>query len=71
MVGAAKLRLKTEVMTHSFHFGVIPVFLQYNILPWGISKSFLGQYRILNNSHFNLPKSTAKHRLFGHQEEKM
>jgi len=25
----------------------------------------------LKNSHFNLPKSTAKHRLFWHQEEKM
>jgi len=31
----------------------------------------LRQYRILKNSHFNLPKSTAKHRLFWHQEEKM
>jgi len=31
----------------------------------------LRQYRILKNSHFYLPKSTAKHRLFWHQEEKM
>jgi len=31
----------------------------------------LRQYRILKNSHFNLPKSTARHRLFWHQEEKM
>jgi len=36
-----------------------------------LSKRKLRQYRILKNSHFNLPKSTAKHRLFWHQEEKM